>query len=669
MKKLLKSVAALSLSAMMLLSPGVLAEEDEEESNVVELTTVVQEYEGKQIVLKTAGLDILEQDGYKFKDLNKNGELDPYEDWRLTPEERTEDLLSRMSDKNKAAQMAHMTLVTLKESWFSDLDIGFALTYTYFAESKESAGEKMNYVQSLCEESELGIPVVFSMDSVIGASWINDTTILPDAITLGATGDAELVQELADIQRQEMKALGVRMSLSPNADLATDPRWGRNQETYGEDADTAKTMVVAAITGLQNGTDGIGVDSVMSCVKHFPGSGPQTGGVDGSPLVFDDETFALHLSIFEAALMVHPASIMPYGYSTVPYLGGDAVENYAHESSVVMNDVLRKRLGYDGIIQTDWGMIWAIQEGRGTMMGEEVSDEEAILIGITESRVDGIGGESIRLIDQMEELTNAGKIDEDILTAAATRIVKAKFELGVFENPYCDVEYAVQFVGNEEHQAVNLEAARKAMTLLKNDGILPLKQNEKQTILVCGPRAGDMDSLVGGWSSAQEGLTIADAIAAYAGENATVIYESDNVERIAELAKDADIIIVSVGEPSYQHDPPWGYDTLEITGSQQEILEAAKASGKPMVTVVTGGRPYILTWCDENTNAILEAYYPGSQGGIAIAETLFGLNNPTGKTPLQFPRDMDSVRNQEGDVSFDLENPLYDYGWGLSYGE
>ena len=151
--------------------------------------------------------------------------------------------------------------------------------------------------------------------------------------------------------------------------------------------------------------------------------------------------------------------------------------------------------------------------------------------------------------------------------------------------------------------------------------------------------------------------------------DATVIYESDNVERIAELAKDADIIIVSVGEPSYQHDPPWGYDTLEITGSQQEILEAAKASGKPMVTVVTGGRPYILTWCDENTNAILEAYYPGSQGGIAIAETLFGLNNPTGKTPLQFPRDMDSVRNQEGDVSFDLENPLYDYGWGLSYGE
>lgn len=148
--------------------------------------------------------------------------------------------------------------------------------------------------------------------------------------------------------------------------------------------------------------------------------------------------------------------------------------------------------------------------------------------------------------------------------------------MGVFENPYCDVAYAVSFVGNEESKAVNLEAARKAMTLLKNDGILPLDPNAEQTILVCGPRAGDMDSLVGGWSSAQEGLTIADAVAEYAGENTTVVYEAEDLERIAELAEDADIIIVSVGEPSYQHDPPWGYDTLEITSSQQEILETAK---------------------------------------------------------------------------------------------
>ena len=436
-------------------------------------------------------------------------------------------------------------------------------------------------------------------------------------------------------------------------------------ETFGEDPDLVTEMVTAQVVAFQNGSDGLNSGSIVACMKHFPGAGPQMDGKDTSPIISSEETLKTHLKPYYAALEVNVASIMPY-YSVPLALD---MENSAIGSAATLQDLLRDEMGFEGIIQTDWGMIWAIQEALGTMTGEEVSDEEAILIGVTQSRVDGIGGESIRLIDQMEEFTNDGKIDEEILTAAAKRIVKAKFEMGVFENPYCDVDYAVSFVGNEESQKVNLEAAEKAMTLLKNDGILPLDADAEQTILVCGPRAGDMDSLVGGWSSSQEGLTIAGALEAYAGENTKVIYEAEDVEKITELAKDADVIVVSVGEPSYQHDPPWGYDTLEIVESQQEILEAAKASGKPIVTVVTGGRPYILTWCDENTNAILEAYYPGAQGGIAIAETLYGLNNPTGKTPIQFPRDMESVNSQEGDVSFDLENPLYDYGWGLSYEE
>lgn len=642
MKKLLKSVAALSLSAMMLLSPGVLAEEDEEESNVVELTTVVQEYEGKQIVLKTAGLDILEQDGYKFKDLNKNGELDPYEDWRLTPEERTEDLLSRMSDKNKAAQMAHMTLVTLKESWFSDLDIGFALTYTYFAESKKSAGEKMNYVQSLCEESELGIPVVFSMDSVIGASWINDTTILPDAITLGATGDAELVQELADIQRQEMKALGVRMSLSPNADLATDPRWGRNQETYGEDADTAKAMVVAAITGLQNGTDGIGVDSVMSCVKHFPGSGPQTGGVDGSQLVFDDETFALHLSIFEAALTVHPASIMPYGYSTVPYLGGDAVENYAHESSVVMNDVLRKRLGYDGIIQTDWGLnhIVAMQAGADVMGGMGQRD-------VT------------RMVDQ---------VDPSLLTDRCRRLLLAKFRLGVFENPYTDADEIAQVVGSEEHYQKAMEAAEKAVTLVKYENQQPL---EGQQILVVGALAKNVDALSSGWKISSEtglkteGKSIYDAICKRAGAD-NVTYIGDDETLIADSYPAGTTAIVVVGEASGTHEPAWGTATLEFPAEQQNLLKKLDASGVNVVSVVLMNRAYVMTPVDAASDAVMIVYRPGvTAGAEAVAHALFGDCAISGKLPWQIPATMDQVMLQREDLPKDIENPLYDYGFGI----
>lgn len=613
---------------------------------------------------------VIEADGYQFIDLNGNGSLDVYEDWRLDADTRAADLVSQMTVREKIAQMQHPTylprsdgkIAPYLEKYCTDYGIGMLLIREL--NSVEAAAETMNTVQEYAEASRLGVPVLVSMDSVHGLSYVSGATVTGHNLALAATRDEELVTKLAEIARDEHIAIGVRMTLSPESDIASEPRWGRVMETFGEDPDLVTQMVRAQIVAFQNGEDGLNSEGIVACIKHFPGAGPQMDGKDTSPIVSDEETLQIHLKPYYAAIEVNVGSVMPY-YSVPLALD---MENSAIGSKAALQDLLREQMGFEGIIQTDWGMIWAIQEGLGTMTGEEVSDEEAIIIGVTQSRVDGIGGESIRLIDQMEEMTEEGKIDEAILTAAATRIVKAKFQLGVFENPYCDVDYAVSFVGNEEHTKLNLEAAEKSMTLLKNDGALPLTANAGQKILVCGPRAGDMMSLVGGWSSEQDGLTIAAAIAEYAGENDTVTFIADDVTAIAEAAAEADVVIVSVGEPSYQHDPPWGYDTLEITSSQQEILETVKANTNgQIITVVTGGRPYILTWCDENTNAILEAYYPGQQGGIAIAETLFGLNNPTGKTPIQFPRDMGSVNDQSGDVSFDLENPLYDYGWGLSY--
>ncbi len=612
---------------------------------------------------------IIEVDGYQFIDLNGNGSLDVYEDWREDAETRADDLVSQMTAREKIAQMQHPTYLPRSDGKIAPYlkeycaDYGIGMLLIRELNSVEAAATTMNTIQEYAEESRLGVPVLVSMDSVHGLSYVSGATVTPHNLALAATRNEELVTKLAQIAREEHIAIGVRMTLSPEADIASEPRWGRVMETFGEDPDLVTQMVTSQVIAFQNGTEGLNTGSIVACMKHFPGAGPQMEGKDTSPIISSEETLQIHLKPYKAALEVNVASIMPY-YSVPLALD---MENSAIGSKATLQDLLRDEMGFEGIIQTDWGMIWAIQEALGTMTGEEVSDEEAILIGVTQSRVDGIGGESIRLIDLMEEYTAEGKIDEAILTAAAKRIVKVKFEMGVFENPYCDVDYAVSFVGNEENQEVNLQAAEEAMTLLKNDGALPLNPDAKQTILVCGPRAFDMDSLVGGWSSAQDGLTIADAVAAFAGENTTVLTEKEDVAVISELAKQADVIIVSIGEPSYQHDPVWGYDTLNIVSSQQEILDAAVASGKTVITVVTGGRPYILTWCDENTNAILEAYYPGAQGGIAIAETLFGLNNPTGKTPMQFPRDMESVNAQEGDVSFDLENPLYDYGWGLSY--
>ena len=623
----------------------------------------------EQPVLNPHVKSIIEVEGFQFIDLNGNGMLDVYEDWREDAETRADDLVGQMTAREKIAQMQHPTYLPRSDGKIAPYlkeycaDYGIGMLLIRELNSVEAAATTMNAIQEYAEESRLGVPVLVSMDSVHGLSYVSGATVTPHNLALAATRNEELVTKLAEIAREEHIAIGVRMTLSPEADIASEPRWGRVMETFGEDPDLVTQMVTSQVVAFQNGTDGLNTGSIVACMKHFPGAGPQMEGKDTSPIISSEETLEIHLKPYKAALEVNVASIMPY-YSVPLALD---MENSAIGSKATLQDLLRDEMGFEGIIQTDWGMIWAIQEALGTMTGEEVSDEEAILIGVTQSRVDGIGGESIRLIDLMEELTDEGKIDEAILTAAAKRIVKVKFEMGVFENPYCDVEYAVSFVGNEENQKVNLQAAEEAMTLLKNDGALPLNPDAEQTILVCGPRAFDMDSLVGGWSSAQDGLTIADAVAAYAGENTTVLTEKEDVAVIAELAEQADVIIVSIGEPSYQHDPVWGYDTLNIVSSQQEILEAAVASGKTVITVVTGGRPYILTWCDENTNAILEAYYPGAQGGIAIAETLFGINNPTGKTPMQFPRDMESVNAQEGDVSFDLENPLYDYGWGLSY--
>jgi len=620
---------------------------------------------------------VIEADGYQFIDLNANGALDPYEDWRLDADTRTEDLVGQMTVREKIAQMQHPTYLPRDDGKIAPYlkkyctDYGIGMLLIRELNSVQTAAETMNTLQEYAEASRLGVPVLVSMDSVHGLSYVTGATVTGHNLGLAATRDKDLVTKLAEMAREEHIAIGVRMTLSPESDIASEPRWGRVMETFGEDPDLVTEMVTAQIVAFQNGTEGINPDGIVACIKHFPGAGPQMDGKDTSPLVADEETLQIHLKPYYAAIEVNVGSVMPY-YSVPLALD---MENSAIGSKAALQDLLRDQMGFEGIIQTDWGMIWAIQEGRGTMLGEEVSDEEAIIIGITESRVDGIGGESIKLIDQMEELVEEGKIDEAIVTAAAKRIVKAKFELGVFENPYCDVDYAVSFVGNEEHTALNLQAAEKSMTLLKNDGALPLKKDAGQKILVVGPRAGDMDSLVGGWSSKQEGLTIAAAVEQFAGASDTVTYIAGNdeseLDAIREAAKDADVIIVSVGEPSYQHDPPWGYATLEITSTQQAVAEAVKeaAPETPIITVVTGGRPYILTWYDENTNAVLEAYYPGQQGGIAIAETLFGDNNPTGKTPIQFPRDMASVNSQNGDVSFDLENPLYEYGWGLSYSE
>ena len=586
--------------------------------------------------LKADAVAILEQDGYRFKDLNKSGALDKYEDWRLTPEERADDLLSQMTAEDKAAQMLHVTLVTLKESWFREMNIGFALAYSYLQDGPREAAQRTNEIQALAESARLGIPVVFSMDSVIGASWIDGATILPDQITLAATNNVALVEQLAELQREEMKAVGLRMSLSPVADLATDPRWGRVQECFGEDAQTATQMVVACIKGLQGGEKLTG-DSVMTCVKHFPGSGSQTGGVDGTPLVFDAETLDTALRIFEAAIEAGAASIMPYGYSTVPYLGGDAVDNFAHESSTVMTQLLQEKMGYTGIIQTDWGLSPTAAAAAGA---------------------DALGGAGTREIKKLVEALTDEQLNEKV-----KKLLVAKFELGIFENPYVDEENAVQVLSDEAHKALVKEAAAQALTLVKYENA-PTLSGEK--IIVAGALAQDGHALSSGWTVENyQAKSVLTALEEKAGaENVT--YLGDDISMVEESYPEGTVAVVVVGEASGTHEPEWGTSTLMFPNTQTDMVAALQNAGATVVTVCLMNRAYVMTDIVNTSDCVLLAYRPGMTcGADAIADALYGVHAITGKTPFQIPASMSQVTLQREDLPKDIVDPLFDFGFGI----
>lgn len=600
--------------------------------------------------------DIIEVDGYQFKDLNDNGALDAYEDWRLSPEERAENLLSFMTAEQKAAQMVHLTLVTKKDSWFSKNNVGFALVYEYIFEpdadeedeeeseasdaplsSARNAALRTNEIQELSEGSELGIPVLFSMDTEAGAAFVKDATFLPDEINQGAAGDAELVARLNQVMKEELMAVGVRMALSPDADLITDPRWGRNQECYSEDVETVETMITTAVKALQ-GENGLNENSVMATVKHFPGAGAQTNGVDGSPLTISEDSLEMHLAGFKAAIEAGVAAVMPYGYSTVPYLGGDAVDNSADQSAAVMTDLLRGELGYEGIIQTDWGLNF---------------------VGAANAGADVLGGAGVRSTAQLVD-----GVDEEKLTDACRRILIAKFQLGLFENPYVDEDAAETIVGSDEHKAVAKEAAAKSFTLVKYENAASLKG---RSFIVAGELADDVRCLNSGWTAKEPveiaGTTILEALQAKAGAD-NVTYLTSAGEVPADL--NGITAVVVVGEKSGTHDPAWGAATLEFPDEQVELINALNKAGANVVAVVVMNRAYVLTPVVEAADSVLVVYRPGvTCGAEAVADCLFGETAITGRLPFQIPASMEQVLAQREDLPKDIENPLYEYGFGI----
>lgn len=559
---------------------------------------------------------IMEVDGYQFIDLNSNGELDVYEDWRQDADTRAADLVSQMTVREKISQMQHPTFLpradgeipSYLQEWCNEEGIGMLLIREL--NSVEAAANTMNIIQEYAEGSRLGVPVLVSMDSVHGLSYVSGSTVTPHNLALAATRDEELVTKLAEIAREEHLAVGVRMALSPDADLITDPRWGRNQECYSEDTDVAQSLIVAAVQALQGGSE-LTEDSVIATVKHFPGSGGQTDGVDGTPLTIQEDSIDLHLAGFRAAIEAGVAAVMPYGYSTVPYLGGDAVENSADQSAAVMTDLLRGELGYTGLIQTDWGLNF---------------------VGATNAGADILGGAGVRSTRQLVE--------------------------GV------DEENAAQVLGSEEHRAVAKEAAARSFTLLKYENASPLAG---QKLVVAGTLAEDVRALNSGWTAKDPmelaGTTILEAFQNKAGsENVTYIPDASQVP--ADLSGTTAVVVI--GEASGTHEPAWGTDTLEFPQEQVDLVKALKDASANVVEVVLMNRAYVMTDMVDMADSVLLAYRPGvTCGAEAIADALFGETAITGKTPFQIPRTMEQVLNQREDLPKDIQDPLFEYGFGI----
>lgn len=602
-----------------------------------------QEERYQQPTLNPHVKSVMEVDGYQFIDLNSNGELDVYEDWRQDADTRAADLVSQMTVREKISQMQHPTFLpradgeipSYLQEWCNEEGIGMLLIREL--NSVEAAANTMNIIQEYAEGSRLGVPVLVSMDSVHGLSYVSGSTVTPHNLALAATRDEELVTKLAEIAREEHLAVGVRMALSPDADLITDPRWGRNQECYSEDTDVVQSLIVAAVQALQGGSE-LTEDSVIATVKHFPGSGGQTDGVDGTPLTIQEDSIDLHLAGFRAAIEAGVAAVMPYGYSTVPYLGGDAVENSADQSAAVMTDLLRGELGYTGLIQTDWGLNF---------------------VGATNAGADILGGAGVRSTRQLVE-----GVDEERLTDACRRILIAKFQLGIFENPYVDEENAAQVLGSEEHRAVAKEAAARSFTLLKYENASPLAG---QKLVVAGTLAEDVRALNSGWTAKDPvelaGTTILEAFQNKAGsENVTYIPDASQVP--ADLSGTTAVVVI--GEASGTHEPAWGTDTLEFPQEQVDLVKALKDAGANVVEVVLMNRAYVMTDMVDMADSVLLAYRPGvTCGAEAIADALFGETAITGKTPFQIPRTMEQVLNQREDLPKDIQDPLFEYGFGI----
>jgi beta-glucosidase len=552
--------------------------------------------------------------------------------------------------------------------------------------------EFVNAVQRwLVENTRLKIPALTHEEALHGLTAPRGTSF-PIPIALASSWDPDLLEKVMSVAALEARARGTHHVLAPVLDLARDPRWGRTEETYGEDPYLVTRLGVAAIRGYQGREPALGPDKVFATAKHYAVHGPNEGGINTAPGNFSERLLRdQYLPSFEAAVReAGVATVMP-SYNEIDGLP-------AHKNRFLLEKVLRSEWGFPGLVVSDYYAIEQMQTRHGVAADLEDAARQALEAGIDIELPDP------QAYAKLPELVKSGRVSQQALDRAVTRVLRAKVLAGVFENPYADPERAVAVSNTPEHQALALDAARRSLVLLKNDGLLPLDRARIKTIAVVGPNAKDVH--LGGYSSDPgRGVSLLQGIQDKAGAGIRVLHaegvritEHDanwtqdkvemgdpvkNRQRIAEavgVARQADVIVVAIGTNESTSREAWADNhlgdvaELALSSQQDELVQALQASGKPIVVVLINGRPLAITRIAETVPAILECFYLGQEGGTAMAEALFGDVNPGGKLPIAFPRSSGQIPVYYGrkPTSFrpyldSTRDPLFAFGHGLSY--
>jgi len=613
----------------------------------------------KNMALLGVEAPVLTIDGHQFRDLNKNGKLDIYEDSRQDVQARVDDLMAQMTIEEKAGMLFIHMVVMGEDGELSEIpSLTNPFSLMLETTSTQVARKLMNHfnilqattaismikwnnnLQKMAERTRLGIPVTIATDPRHGKEMNIGTAIStrffsrwPSPLGLAATRDSALVHEFADIARQEYLAVGLRLALHPMADLATEPRWARTNGTFGEDAYLSAKLTGAYVLGFQG--DSLSHTSVACMTKHFSGGGPQEDGWDahfatGPGQAYPGDNFEYHLIPFtEGAFPAGTAQIMPY-YG-IPKGQTSEDVGFAFNKDIITG-LLRDSLGFDGVVCTDWGIVSDMFIKEAAAWGVEHLTEKERVQKIFDAGCDMIGGDS--RTDLVIQLVEEGSLSETRINESIRRILKDKFILGIFDNPYLDISNLTIFE-NSAFKEKGKEAQRKSLVLLKNEeNILPLSKDKKIYV-------EEMDK---------------DVVSSFA--------------TVVDSPEEADIIILKLKTPSSP--PGEGASFLErifpqgrLDFPEEELSDIMDLiNKKPTVTILSVSRPPVVPEIDAASKAMIADFEIEDE---IVCEMIFGAFSPSGRLPIELPSSMQAVEQQYEDVPYDSENPLYPYGHGLTY--